>query len=916
MDDRRLSPKVVLRKLYIFLRVILFFLSSFPALRITQRSMEEGGRATVQLEAGNSSLQQQRRQPTQIPTVSSPAEVTSALSSCSLAADHPVVAFLSREMLQGYADEIVSVHRFTTVEMLVEHIQTEADVNLLLGIRPLAHVKLLLAALARERRRCNAAARPQASRRPTKAQSTAATTAGGAELLRPTVVLPASRFLRSCDFLPPEPIRAATAADNGSPNLESSVCATPCPSHPVPFSQSMAPVELVLHADTTESSCGASGDHLIDHHEISVEESYRLAAARTLRACADRMEGLKEELVRTATSLVEGFDERLACIGRDRDESLAALAERAVRDAAVASGSEEKAKRLIEQVAASMPCGMLLGFSARLEIALALSKDAPEVCDDGVSADVPSDPAVAPERCDRGTSPGLVGPIDSVPSVVEDDSVLSVVEDGTSGVMIITVSSRSATPANGEQLSQTQATEKATQRLDPSRCADMSFSSVSSVSRASSWDEDETGALKQGEGSPIQANDGKVHRYDDGGGFEDGPSGLELPEALFTQNSFGSIAPSHTTLYSDLDDRSNSCGAGAAAGTGACGRSPSLICSRDPFSRPPLRPVAAVGASTIRPVPASPRGHRLQLTHAEIDLASREELLTLCRQFGLATRPLNTKRDEIVDCDDIDDDDDDEWFAEMMHDGSDTEARSGPSSPAPLRRHVSPAEISQASAASSNTSCRVAPLVSRSQFLRNQLRGLLARSEFSLKTVPSLLRRVPAFSGLAYNKRLRSESRLQRDVEEALTKDELDESRKRLRSEERVENFACIVASLAHDDFVNDKCGDLVQNKGTYAAVHAQSGRVAAFCQHLEASGGPALPTTLFEAAVLREAVDLEAAAKCVKKDFPHVSSSAIEALLQVSGVPVTLPKSSARAQAAGNWYRSKHKRYKGGQPH
>jgi hypothetical protein len=211
--------------------------------------------------------------------------------------------------------------------------------------------------------------------------------------------------------------------------------------------------------------------------------------------------------------------------------------------------------------------------------------------------------------------------------------------------------------------------------------------------------------------------------------------------------------------------------------------------------------------------------------------------------------------------------------------------------------------------------CRVAASRNNKErslaFLRHQLRTLMARWEFSTVTAPALLTRVPAFSGIEYNRRLRSESRLQRAVADSLTKEELEANRKRLRSEERAENASCVVAGLAYEDFIADKERRLARSAAAYAARDPRSGRVAAFCQ--QAAGSQAVPTTLFEAAVLREAVDVPAALQAVKQHFPHVSTSALEALLQASGVPATLPVTSAKAKAASSWYRSKHTNFRRG---
>lgn len=1043
---------------------------------------------------------------------------------------HPVVAFLTKEMLQGYAHTIIAVHRFTSVGLLVEHIQTDQDVVQLLGMRPLAHVKLLLAALARERKRLGAAPAKPLGKRLTKAQQAAAAAvppppapAAAAAAPRPTVVLPGNRFLRSADFLPagyqapsdlpdfspPESWRTRYAGHTPvlSPSELHAAQSTPLCSGPaVPVSQSLLPAGLLLHPAALDGDGDVSGN-------AGLVESLRLACAKTVTHASLATEALLSELRTAASGLMASFDARLQTIMSNRAAAMQALAAKAVETAALLPSSSvasphqhplsftsEEAARIVAVAVASMPPGdALVGFSATLEVCPIIAQadvddEQPKEgagtataghaggCQAMSAGDRPAalQPAVEAAVACSTSSGGAFGPHGRgegaetpaaqqihapQPQEVRDLPVLSPIQaapypggNNSPPAALSSQAQRSmggpaaAATTTGMQQQQQTTTSQRQQLLEqpppavmPSPAQVFTISSqtssaltsrsgvtspplpedthddsrlpgnvsspgaaaggvgtrreaaaVDAVSSVSSSDGGGSAAASSCWGDGLQGVPGahsdattssdseeawRQHDPDDGG-FDDGPSGIELPEEHFTQNSYitvssrevsfdglpSSFVSSHLYgrgLHPDALRSPSVSGSavlhaassrpplaqarGAGDATGASGGAPPPLLGPAAAVGTPTRPPLAAHSSrhaAARDQPGSPFPRRcpveaLAFTYDQLEFASKQELLALCQKYGLATtcrlaagpgEAMNVEGKHAEgDGDDdedgnvyynVDDDaDDEEWFLEMERDTSHSAGggglRSGPGTPAGTSRNPSEASFvsngSSAAGAPRRRGCgggghqsgdETSPLLlpaasSKMVFLRNQLRTLLARTDFAARTVPALLHRVPAFSGVGYHKRLRSESRLQRDVANALTKDELDASKKRLRSEERAEHGACILAALAHDDFARDKLGTQ-----PYAAVDAASGRVAAFCQHLHQP--PSVAPTPFEAAVLREAVDAEAALGCIQQAFPHVTLTSLETLLQGAGVPVTLPKASAKAKATGSWYRNK----------
>ena len=873
--------------------------------------------------------------------------------SASLSVDHPVVRFLSALMLQGYAGLIIETHGFNTVELLLEHIVSEADVAEL-GIKPLAHVKILLAGLAKERKiAAKSGATSVAAGRRKPGASAAAPAPVPAAVAGPTgratVVLPDSRFLRSTDFINIGRLAAATtttAVDlhGGGTVIDlsqittgssSSILPSPCP---VAFSQSTvmphSVVQLKMNDDGPDGN-NVGGDDLTGH--LGNENAFRLAVVKTLGHSAWQVEKLLDDLQHSAEDLIQTYNSRLNRIMSDREAALTALKEAPRHIGLTDVGSEDDRDAVIMSVLDEvMSRTVVQGFAAELNITpLCVGSRARRLEAKPLRDEVAREKEDTAEYCDRGTSPLVLQPCDT--RQLEPPRRTDQPAPPSSAPMVISISSRTSSPASSISPYYTQWRSA----MDDSNAnGDMTIPVAAGASR----DGDGDGRRASRESSEVSLlSSSQSHQpvigFGDGcDGFDDGPSGIDQPaDEHYTQNSF------YCNSNAGLDDDDHEIRAETTINA-MDQRSPSLICSRSPLfeptnassllDRPPLAQRSGhVGNATSRPHHRQQQGPTsvgsaaaagstlfppLSFTLADVELASREELVSLCNQYALATRPIDVRADgdDAQNVTNVDDEDDEDWFREMVEDVSDSDV-AGPAgvalSSAPCsQNHSKMVDLSQASSVGSMSSRRtaVSRRLDRADFMRFQLRGLLARREFALVTGPAFFARVPRYSGLPYEKRLRSQSRLQQGVQDALTREELEMCKKRLKSEERAENMICIVASLAHQDACDKR--KLVSDPLTYAGADASiaTRRVAAFSTTSD------LQMTLFESSVLREAVPVEAVLATVNEDFPHVSTNAVEALLAAAGTPMTLAKSSAKAQTRSNWYQAKHRYGRGGGGH
>ncbi|KPI90072.1 hypothetical protein ABL78_0825 [Leptomonas seymouri] len=173
--------------------------------------------------------------------------------------------------------------------------------------------------------------------------------------------------------------------------------------------------------------------------------------------------------------------------------------------------------------------------------------------------------------------------------------------------------------------------------------------------------------------------------------------------------------------------------------------------------------------------------------------------------------------------------------------------------------------------------------------LLESLQLLTVRLQFCQRVAPFFLHRVEHFSGLPY-KRLRTADLV--DEGSVLTRDDLQQARQRYKVEEQAEIERCVLSALAAEaveateryaqQHLTPTAGDPGEGDGDGSKLHngaASSGSPL----HLASATVSVL--SCYENILLREPVNMEAAAAAVQKCFPHVAYTRVQQLLTLNEV-------------------------------
>ncbi|CUF73834.1 Hypothetical protein, putative [Bodo saltans] len=169
---------------------------------------------------------------------------------------------------------------------------------------------------------------------------------------------------------------------------------------------------------------------------------------------------------------------------------------------------------------------------------------------------------------------------------------------------------------------------------------------------------------------------------------------------------------------------------------------------------------------------------------------------------------------------------------------------------------------------------------------KEQLRLLHTRSLFTDRVQQLFASSLPSFEGdqdhhQRSSSREASLGRLQQAEKQALTQAELNDVRRRIREVEATDAKKSLLLSLAHHSMEQTLC-----RAHQLSTPHDNED---------EAASSRLNPFTPYEAMLLGEGVDLDVVQNVVRKEFPAMTKSRVEAALKLSGVPINIAKDSPK---------------------
>ncbi|KAG8348842.1 hypothetical protein TRVL_00311 [Trypanosoma vivax] len=172
--------------------------------------------------------------------------------------------------------------------------------------------------------------------------------------------------------------------------------------------------------------------------------------------------------------------------------------------------------------------------------------------------------------------------------------------------------------------------------------------------------------------------------------------------------------------------------------------------------------------------------------------------------------------------------------------------------------------------------------------MREALRQFVTRRTFIHEVVPSFFHRLPRFSGGPLYKRLRVADLVRPNL--ALTREDLEEQRRKAKIKEMEEVTCCVISSLAGNAAENIECDavSMMRHSASLSALSLNTPRASPVDAALSVNCNVDQYTlSAYERILLLEPVDIDAVISIVRSDFPDVPRNRVEALIEASGVPL-----------------------------